>query len=263
MTLIVSDISAHGIIMVGDSAVTRKKVGQPEFYLSDAIKVQYCEKLNIGVSMWGYANLKSSRMDYWLSSFLENDTNNNDNIESVGERMVDKLNSEFSLTGKTFEDIVCGIHITGFKGELPCLYHIHRGHHNEPPHELRLYHDFPEDQRWSEAKFKSLLQNGFIHLRNGYHPLFGPLFANIHKFSIDLRSNFGITFPSDSLSSRFDFYKLLIKFIADVLPISGLPPRVNSKLSAIAFTKDGLAIDERLAFTKSTFNSTIDLLDYF
>jgi hypothetical protein len=263
MTLVVSDISSLGVVMVGDSAVTRRKVGQREEVVPNAVKVQYCQRANIGVSMWGYANAGPKRLDHWMASFLENDVKATDTVRCVGTRLAQKLNPVLSASRKPWKDLVCGIHVAGFKDGLPCLYHVHCGHDNEPAHELRLYRDFPDDQNWSEYFFNYLLQHSFIHLRNGYHPLFAPLFDNILEYSKALRAHFNISFPMKTLQARFDFYKLLVKFVAGVLPVSGLAPRVNDALSAIAFTEDGIAIDERLSLSPDTRDTEADLTNYF
>lgn len=47
MTLVVSDISKHGIAMVGDSAVTF--LGPPKTALPNASKIFYCDRANVGV----------------------------------------------------------------------------------------------------------------------------------------------------------------------------------------------------------------------
>jgi len=69
MTLVVSDISTYGIIMVGDSAVTNR-IGKTVSVSSDAAKVQYCGKTNVGFALWGNAGVGSKRMDYWLDDFI-------------------------------------------------------------------------------------------------------------------------------------------------------------------------------------------------
>ena len=126
------------------------------------------------------------------------------------------------------------------------LFHAHCGHDNEPAHELRLYHDYPDDQKWSESHFRSLLSYGFIHLRNGYHPLFGPLFQQSLGYAAQLRAAYNIQLPHPSLEGRFEFYKLLVRFVAGTLIASKLHPGVNDKLSAIAFDERGMVIDEEL-----------------
>lgn len=249
MTLIVSDISKLGIVMVGDSAVTSTNDSVERDVNSKAVKVQYSSKANVGISVWGFASLPGKRLDYWINDFIENSINENDTPESIGNSLSQELNKELEKLSKPWKDIVCGIHIAGFKSDgLPYLYHVHCGHNNEPAHQLELHKDFPDDQKWSEAQFKYLLQFNFIHLRNGYHPLFGPLFDNILNYSRELRAHFNISFPQNDLLSRLDFYKLLVSFVAGVLPVAGLHPGVNNILSSFAFDKNGIIRDERISF---------------
>lgn len=262
MTLVVSDISSLGVVMVGDSAVTQHQPGQSEKVVSNAVKVQYSPKANVGIAMWGYANAGDKRLDHWVASFLQSQVNSNDNPEEIGKRLANQLNPILSLSGRQWKDMVCGFHIAGYRDGLPCLYHVHCGHNTEPAHELRLYKDFPDDQKWSEYLFDYLLQYSFIHLRNGYHPLFGPLFDSILDYSKTLRTNFNISFPMRTLQARLDFYKLLVKFVAAVLPASGLAPRVNDVLSAIAFTPKGIVIDEHQLPSEDKMNE-VGLINYF
>jgi len=89
------------------------------------------------------------------------------------------------------------------------------------------------------------------------------LFDSILEYSKSLKINLNISFPLNNLQSRFKFYKLLVKFVAGVLPISGIVPSVNDKLSAIAFTKDGLKIDERLPLIRNTEKGDSNMKCYF
>ncbi|MDE3058571.1 MAG: hypothetical protein KGJ59_11515 [Bacteroidota bacterium] len=247
MTLVVSDISKHGVIMVGDSAVTRRRPANPPEVISGAVKVQYASQVNVGIAMWGRADVGGQRLDHWISDFIQNSINPGDSVEAIGNRLASTLNPILQASGKPWKDLVCGFHLGGYNNGVPCLYHVHCGHNTEPAHELRLHKDYPDDQKWSEYFFNYLLQFEFIHLRNGYHPLFGPLFDNMLEYSKSLRAHFNISFPQNSLTSRFEFYKLLVQFVAGVLPVSGLHPGVNQTLSAIAFTPNGLEINEQLS----------------
>ena len=249
MTLVVSDISAQGVIMVGDSAVTKRRSSNPPEVISGAVKVQYVPQTNVGIAMWGRADVGGQRLDHWISDFIQNSINPSDSIEAIGNRLASNLNTILQTSGKPWKDLVCGFHLGGYKNGMPCLYHVHCGHNTEPAHELRLHRDYPDDKKWSEYFFNYLLQFEFIHLRNGYHPLFGPLFDNMLEYSKSLRAHFNISFPQKSLLSRFEFYKLLVQFVAGVLPVSGVHPGVNQTLSAIAFTSNGLQINEQLPLT--------------
>ncbi len=263
MTLVVSDISHLGIVMVGDSAVTQQCSDLPPQIVSGAVKVQYSEIANVGVAMWGHADVSNQRLDYWMAEFLQNSIKSSDSVEDIGIKIADKLNPILIANGKAWKDMVCGFHVTGYRQGLPCLFHVHCGHYNEPAHELRLYKDFPDDKGWSEQHFEFMLRYGVMHLRNGYHPLFGPLFDRVKDYSNSLRSQFDISFPQRTLHGRLKFYKLLVRFVAGVLDASGEYQRVNDQLSAIAFSNDGLIINEQLPLQCSEEGIQGDLTNYF
>jgi hypothetical protein len=262
MTLVVSDISRHGIIMVGDSAVTVER-GGVKTATAGAYKVQYAKAANIGFALWGNAGVDHRRIDCWLEEFIRDQVKADDSVEDTGQKIVSSLNPILSKSGRQWKDLVRGIHIAGYRDGLPVLFHAHCGHDTEPAHELRLYHDYPDDQKWSESHFRSLLNYGFIHLRNGYHPLFGPLFQQALGYAAQLRAGFNIQLPHPSLEGRFEFYKLLVRFVAGTLIASKLHPAVNDKLSAIAFDANGIVFDEQLPISlpASGGGSTFD--DYF
>lgn len=244
MTLVVSDISQHGIIMVGDSAVTYGSSTK-----ADAFKVQYAKAANVGFALWGNAGVDHRRIDHWLADFIRDEVKTGDSVEDIGQRLVGSLNAILEKSGHKWKDLVRGIHIAGYREGLPVLFHAHCGHENEPAHELRLYHDYPDDQKWSESRFRALLNYGFIHLRNGYHPLFGPLFQKSLEYASQVRAAYNIQLPHPSLEGRFEFYKLLVKFVAGTLVASKIHPGVNDKLSAIAFDEKGMKFDEQIQVT--------------
>jgi hypothetical protein len=245
MTLVVSDISKHGIVMVGDSAITQIKNGRKEVR-SRCAKIHYSSAANIGFATWGNAGVGKIKMDTWISEFIQTSIKQGEAIEDVAIKLINQLNPILASSGLRWKQVHRGIHIAGYKNGLPCLYHIHCGHDNEPSHELRFYKDFPDDQPWSERKFEFRLNFCFTHLRNGYHPLFGLLFDRILEYSNQLRMFYNISFPFESLNHRLEFYKLLVGFVAGVLVASNRRPIINDKLSAIAFTEKKLVIDERI-----------------
>jgi hypothetical protein len=262
MTLVVSDISKHGIVMVGDSAVTKKRSGVVVGVVAGAVKVQYCSAANIGVAMWGYGQVDGTPLDKWVSEFLQNSVSARDDIVSIGTRLADSINRHHSATGKPWKELVCGFHLGGYLNGLPQLYHVHCGHAHEPSHELRLYKDFPNDQGWTESEFRDYLNTAFIHLRNGYHPLFAPLFDNILKYAQELKTSLSITFPQNSLQGRLRFYQELVKFVAGVLEASGVHQGVNDTLSSIGFDNTGIIFDERLPLAPAT-TATTGTLDFY
>lgn len=235
--------------MVGDSAVTQMRGSKVLGVVPGAVKVQYSANANIGISMWGYGQVNGTPLDKWISEFICTSVTPTDTIETVGSKLASQINAAHILSGKPWKELVCGFHLGGYIEGLPHLYHVHCGHESEPPHELRLYRDFPIDHHWDTAQFQDILNNGYCHLRNGCHPLFAPLFDSIMEYSKKLDARLGITFPQDNIEGRLLFYKELVKFVAGVLAASGIHRGVNDTLSAIAFDKKGIAFDQQLPFT--------------
>lgn len=255
MTLVISDVSSFGVVMVGDSAVTDQSNGAVS---SGAAKVQYSPLANIGFALWGNAHVDHRRLDVWLGEFISTRISRADTVEEIGQRLATDLNSILSSTGQPWRNLVRGIHLTGFRNGVPVLFHVHCGNDNEPAHELRLYRDFPDDQHWSEAYYRRMLNFSFIHLRNGYHPLFAPLFDRAVQYAGDLRAQFNIQLPHPSIEGRLEFYKQLVRYVAGTLKAARLSQGVNENLSAIAFTEKGLVLDERLPVAPVSSSPSFD-----
>jgi hypothetical protein len=81
------------------------------------------------------------------------------------------------------------------------------------------------------------------------------------QYAAELRANYNITFPQNNLLGRFEFYKLLVKFVAGTLIVSGLHPGVNDALSTIAFDIGGLVKDERLTIPPASGRGGIPSFD--
>ncbi|MCC6156859.1 MAG: hypothetical protein IT350_02320 [Deltaproteobacteria bacterium] len=148
MTLVVSEISHLGIVMVGDSAVT--ELSEQGKTYSQAVKVQYSERAKIGISMWGWAPKPSTNIkaDRWLSDFLQTKVSNESDIEDVAWDLIveaDRLFEGSEFAHSNWGRLARGFHIAGYSQGQPRLWHIHCGHSHEHPHSLILYKDFPEN----------------------------------------------------------------------------------------------------------------------
>ena len=229
--------------MVGDSAITRRGEG-PVRISDDGIKVQYSARANIGFAIWGRCNLPDQRLDYWLRDFIEASVREGNSVEDVGVRLADGLNEQIA---RMAEPRRLGIHIAGFRDGIPVLFHVHSGHLEEQPHELRLYRDYPDDKQIPPDEFEKLLARGVVfHLRNGYYVTFSALFDSMLHYIEGLRELLGVELPQPSIRGRLDFYKLLVRFVADTLKITARTQSVNDRLCCVAFDGGGLRIDERL-----------------
>ena len=233
MSLVVSDISSYGIIMVGDSAVTRKSNGNKSYH-GGCVKVQFCKKSRIGFAIWGRADVGAIRMDQWLQNFVANHTHDGENIVTVGERLATTLNAELAKSDNKY--FRRGIQLSGYVGKTPVLYHVHSGHLNEEPHELRLYRDCPDDLGLSLERLHELIAGGSsFHLRNGRFQHFAALFKNVHDYSQTLKVILDTELPPPDLKGRLEFYQMLVRFVAGVLRIAKQDGSVNEDLSWVAF----------------------------
>ncbi len=249
MTLVVSEVSRHGIVMIGDSAVTYSRGEEIIEVKPGAVKVQYSPELNVGISMWGWGTAGKQSLDVWIADFLKSQVQPRPNLEQLGNSLAQQLNEirkEFDVP--MHEIARSGFHLGGYDNGVPRLWHVHTGHFQEPVHELRLYKDYPNDQGISDEQFTQFLQgSGAVHLRNGYHQFFAILFDSVLNYAKTLQ-HLQVQFPMDSIEGRVLFYKLLIQFVAGSLKASGLHPGVNEILSVAAFNQNGLLIHEPLAF---------------
>jgi len=249
MTLVVSDVTSHGIVMVGDSAITRitrsknkcEKREKRELSEDLAAKVHYSKEANIGVTVWGdYPSVDEERLDVRVRRFVEEEVCSGMDIEGVAERLTEMLNEKLFPGGGNRDEKRLGLHIAGYKDGLPRLWHIHTGEKEKPQHELRLHKDFPEGQHLcDECAGKYLGDKGFFHLRNGYYPVFAALFDAMMVYGNGVRRFLGCEFPPDDLDGRLEFYKILVSFVADTLVIARRHKGVNKPISYVAFNQSG------------------------
>ena len=246
MTLVVSDISKYGVVMVGDSALTRIQ-NNVKTYSGGCKKIHFSNKARIGFAIWGRANVGTQRIDRWINEFIKNNINEGDTVVAVGNALAERLNAELVLSNEPWNQLVRGIHIAGFNGNTPVLYHVHCGHDGEPPHELRLYRDYPDNIPMSFEEFFNAIETGdSTQLRNGKYKYFALLFKSLTDYSQGLRKLLNIELPQPDLRGRLEYYKLLVKFVAGVMRATGEGESVNDILSCIAFDRFGTIINETL-----------------
>ncbi len=265
MTMVVSEISDLGIVMVGDSAVTRRMPDGTKVALHDAAKLQYSERAKVGFALWGNAVVPTKQqttMDRWLADFINASVREGQRLEEIGALVCQELNPLLERTGKKWEFLNRGIHLAGYQDGLPRLCHIHCGkfRRDDTAHELRFHPD-PSDsdrRKWKEEHPSTPFPP--FHFRNGLHRLFSHLSWRIDEYAkaIETDPDLGIRFPMDTLESRLEYHKLLVTFIAGVFTVSGEHPSVNSRLSAVAFDKSGLRVDQRLNISPTTTGGHFD-----
>lgn len=164
MTLVVSEVSEYGIVMLGDSAISEQAFSdlppyspltQPIVKSVNVAKVFYLSRVNIAVSMWGYACMMNDGRRVpahpLVRSFLEEISRDGIDLETLGSDLAkfstERLEPLLAEYGG-WSGLRCGFHVGGYIDSSPALYHVHcqlDGIEDEA-HEPRLYKDFPDDR---------------------------------------------------------------------------------------------------------------------
>jgi hypothetical protein len=245
MTLVVTEASAFGIAMVGDSALTVSEVGHPQRILAGAAKVQYAPLANVGFAVWGDACVGSSLIDAWLTDFIQAHDRAGTDIESMGLALEGALRVALASDARAWNKKRRGIHLAGFVGGIPHIYHLHTGHDLKNQHQPTLYRDYPYGIGATPQQFMQLAARTPQHLRNGYYQHFAGVYQSFKVYA-DLLPQIGVDWPGPSLDDRCAFLTLQAQVVALTLQWSGRQQKVNTDVSAIAFTPTGLTIDRRL-----------------
>jgi hypothetical protein len=184
-------------------------------------------------------------MDSWLDSFIASHDSKTVDVESLGVALELELRSVLNAGTRTWNQMRRGLHVAGFIGEVPHIYHLHTGHNLANQHEPTLFRDYPYGIGLSPEQFREALRAGPSHLRNGYYQHFGALYESFHIYSGVLRQ-IGINWPGDNLEDRCSYLSLQAEVVALTLEWSGRQQKVDDNISAIGFTPAGLAVDRRI-----------------
>jgi hypothetical protein len=228
MTLVITEVSeAFGCVVVGDSAVL---VGASVVF--GAEKIHYSTEATIGFAIWGNACLAGRRLDEFVSSYVSHLTRTA-SPRSAGRELAALLCLEGKKDGRSWDALRGGVHICGYEGSVPVLFHIHTGH--EPPAPqgpFQLYEDFPD------------ASPGF-HLRNGYYKMFAAFYDGMQHYAAGLKA-LGFRWPSESVEDRVSYYTIMVEAVARTLEAAGRVPAVGGGVSSFAFNRNGLRVDKRL-----------------
>lgn len=137
--------------MVGDSALSyENREGEIKRVERGISKLDYIPDLNIGLAYWGNAcasvgvggiSIPEAVLRLFRIRNFQRTT-----MYEIGQAIADELNPllEIQATARGgWSQVRCGIHLAGFWGTQPQLFHVHCGHDTEEPHELKVYMDFP------------------------------------------------------------------------------------------------------------------------
>lgn len=233
MTLVITEVSERfGCVIVGDSAITIQKKDGTYDVQWGAEKVHYSTKATMGFAVWGNACLAGKRIDKMISSFVSN-LASSASPRVAGRDLAALLVDEGKKDGRSWEDLRGGVHLCGYEGHLPVLFHVHTG--ADPPNPqgpFKLYEDFADAR-------------SAVHLRNGYYRMFGVLFDGMQNYAAGLQ-NLGFKWPFEKVEDRVSYYSIMVDTISQTLRAAGKSPSVGGAISGLAFNRNGIQVDKRL-----------------
>ncbi len=149
MTLILTELSKHGIAMAADSALTciHASTGLPKLAngpRNKANKLFFIDHLNVGISAWGlfqvfdiHTGKDYGYVDNWLQNFITAELAEWMPVRNVAALLADRLNEDFKGNLLHCEKIEgldnrrMGFHVAGFEEVAgvygPSFYHVNNG----------------------------------------------------------------------------------------------------------------------------------------
>lgn len=241
MTLVLSDLSRHGIIMIGDTAVVRREGGAAVSNAGDADKVQYFTEAKIGAAIWGIRSIGETTSDIVLAKFIRDHDSTGLGLEECGNGLARRFNELMDGAGLDTRDRAGGIHLGGYIGENPKLWHVHWSAKGvDGP--WALAKDFPEGTSRSEEEMLEDIRErrGNAQLVNGMNRELNMAREAIQFFSRLLEIHSLGTFPHDSILGRIRYVRMLHGMVSAALFVPGKPVYVSEKQKLIAFDRHGI-----------------------
>jgi hypothetical protein len=245
MTLVLSELSAMGIAMATDSAVTYTdpSTGHSWAVPSAAAKLHTVPSLNAGVACWGLGTIDGTPTDQWLAAFIL--AGSFSDLTNLAEGLATELNK---VVGPSADGAPrAGFHVAGYlddgQGRVPSLFHVHDGPSEAmeargisvDPTRFNANHDIPP------SRFRvGRSQGAAIIVRNGDYQLYAELFARLEDLFQSLRP-LGILVPRNlHLLDRIEYLVFQIRTVAEIYRQSNLVPGIGGAIPFLAIAEQGI-----------------------
>jgi len=242
MTLVITEISEHGIAMVADSAVTQtvplpSGIGMTRI-LNGAQKLQVIPQLRAGISIWGLGSVQTANgwipADLWICDFIKS----NNTIASLDD-FANQLAQELQLAVGDVKEPM-GLHLAGYvdhNGEIqPTAYHIRNCDGDYQHYDL---HDFIPGLQFPPSP----LQPGALYMiRNGDY---GPyaILSEVSWLALEeIKRSISLEIPHPSLWGRMSYLSAWVKFVSDLYASSGLYRTIGGSVTSLGITTTGEVI---------------------
>ena len=232
MTLILTELSEHGVAMAADTALTKKVVlegGKSEYHVSyEAVKLQPIRELSAGISFHGIGLLGDTRTDEWIADFIKRNARSHDSMKSFGDALANELSSKKPPIKDTL-----GFHLAGFaqveNDRYPTVYKII----NAPDGKFQCYH--------SESPHK-YLKGAHKPLRGGEDAIYAKAFEileNWLKIPSFGEEPFHMPYP-DNLRMRAEYLRFQIVMVSDIYLLSNQVPLIGGPVTTLSISPRGI-----------------------
>lgn len=246
MTLVLTELTTHGITMAADSAVTstNTRTGLSHAQPNAANKLHSIPYLNAGISCWGLGKIGRMQTDRWLENFIRSNPGITTLQDFAGE-LATSLNSLIprNISG----DGRLGFHLSGFEDysgvPTPSFYHIHDGRSTTLEQrgifvDTSLFnpnHDMPPDI------FTQIAATGAGWItRNGDYQLYAQIFQLLEKFFGQLQP-MGVMIPnSQNVADRADYLVFQIRTVSELYRLSNLVPGIGGGIHYLTIIQNGI-----------------------
>ncbi len=268
MTLLITEVTNAGIVMIADSAISfldsKGRIKEKDH--QDWQKLFKIPSINAGLSYWGLiGKIPTKRnFDVWIKDVI-NDEHIYNNLEEFAAYVAFRLND--ACGNKPLQDgEEVGIHISGYAewdDEIihPTLYHVHNGHGqyegtpilrkgsnkierikvewiSQPRGLFEVHHELPMEKNTILKNLEELKKG--LALRNGHFLLYAKMWEKFQDAIRYLNLIDGISIPrkKEDLRSRKGFLHVMVQNIIRLYECSNQGRIVGGTISSLGILPD-------------------------
>lgn len=232
MTLVVSEFSEYGIVMVADSAVTRRQSpGAPAYVENTYTKLHAIPQCNAAISMWGNGYVGTERTDVWIANFLKSHSYTT-SISQLAQELTDALRKENVPSPQ-------GFHLAGYESARgaarPMLFHV-RNTELEKDGSYSM-HQFEIGQEWPRPDGYDRL--GQLWMWNGIFESFLVLTNALEEYTPTLAGILKTELPPTDLDKRGAYVRAVFRFVMGLHECAGKLPSIGEPLLTVLISPNG------------------------
>lgn len=244
MTLIITDVSDDGIVMLGDTRLTQDW-GKLDTYDDDCRKVQVVGNLG-ALAIWGIGTIEGERSDRWMTNFITKVAATCTSLQGFADVLCAELQKAIGK-GQVDPDRpgriqnAFGVHLAGYVeadgSVLPALYHLRNV---DGPYGGFASYDFTPQLEVPIGSLPGI--NGTAIWRNGDFGPYASLVDAVAPAIQTISESFGRPVPVSNLGGRMLYHAAWIRFVSDLYAASEIKKTIGTTVHAVQIRHDQVAV---------------------